>query len=1147
MKSMNPIWLVVNKTKQILTGLVIAGALMFVRSDAFARARVNETTILQFTFNSTMTNTVVASHAHGSVHGFMYHEGNANSLSLTISLSKLDPTAKYQLVAYLGDDINPTSVTNFTTSSKGVYSVTYVKEPRTVASGKLLPYVLSPFCNVRELAIVNDSSRQTVLRSDLTDPDSLNYAVNSFMANTGFEFVPNATARLVVNANKNHTSLRLTSSGLNPKTVYVLTINGNAAQTNKTDRSGKLNLNLKALPPGSPDVLGINMIALTDRSGTVVLTTDGLGVPCDTTAPIVSFTVPDITATNVAINQKIAVTFSEAMNPLSISTNTLTLKQGSTVVPGTVSYVGVTATFNPSSPLANSTTYTAMLTTGAKDFAGNALAAAFSWNFTTGAAPDTTPPTVSFTVPANAVTGVATNQQIAATFSEAMDPLTVTTATFTLQQGATVVSGAVTYAGFTAIFSPNSLLAASTTYTATISTGARDLAGNALATAFVWHFTTGAAPDTTPPTVSFIVPSIAAIDVSTNQKLAVVFSEPMDPLTVSTATFMLQQGVTTVTGTVAYAGVTATFKPISVLAAGTIYTATMTTGARDLAGNALAMAFVWHFTTDIATVTTVPADTTPPVVIATVNANGAIGVPIKTKVGATFSEAMDPLTITTATFTFKQGNTPVAGTVTYSGVSAIFTPATNLTSSTVYTATITTGAKDLAENALASAYVWSWTTGSAIDKTAPIVAGTINANGAIGVPINTKVGVTFSEAMDPLTITTATFTFKQGNTPVDGLVSYSGLNAVFAPLSNLTVSTVYTATITTGAKDLAGNALTNDYVWSWTTSSSTDINPPTVIITSPTNTATDVALNQTVNATFSEALDPLTVITPNFTMIGPGGTAVTGTIAYVAASKIASFTPTSNLTPNTTYTNTVTVGFRDLAGNRLATNYVWTFTTGTLSDPNKVAIALGSAGTFAIMATDATSGSANVINGDVGLHPGVSQGIPPSEINGTIHVNDVAVIDAQAALLAAYNEAVNRSSNAQTLPGNLGGLTIYPGLYANGSSTGISGSGTTAILTLDAQGDPNAVFVFKMDSTLITDPGSSIVLSGGAQAKNIYWKVLTSATLGTTTIFKGNILADVSITVQNGCAVEGRLFAGSGPGGAGAVTIQSSTVTVPAP
>src|SRR5439155_16950229 len=156
------------------------------------------------------------------------------------------------------------------------------------------------------------------------------------------------------------------------------------------------------------------------------------------------------------------------------------------------------------------TTYTATMTTAARDLAGNPLLTDFSWTFTTGATPHSTRPTVNATVPPNADTGVAINHTITAAFSEAMDPLTVNSTTFTLKQGTTAVAGTVSYAGVTATFTPASALASLTTYTARITTGVRDLAGNALATDFSWSFTTGAIPDTTPPTVSSTVPANGA-------------------------------------------------------------------------------------------------------------------------------------------------------------------------------------------------------------------------------------------------------------------------------------------------------------------------------------------------------------------------------------------------------------------------------------------------------------------------------------------------------------------------------------------------------------------------------------------------------------------------------------------------------------
>src|SRR5205807_168221 len=147
-------------------------------------------------------------------------------------------------------------------------------------------------------------------------------------------------------------------------------------------------------------------------------------------------------------------TFSEAMNPLTMTPLSFTLKQGTTAVAGTVTYAGVTATFNPLSTLAANTTYTATITIGTRDLAGNALATDFSWSFTTGPTPDMTRPFFSFIVPAPRSTLFPYTTLFRSTFSEAMNPLTMTPLSFTLKQGTTAVAGTVTYAGVTATFNP---------------------------------------------------------------------------------------------------------------------------------------------------------------------------------------------------------------------------------------------------------------------------------------------------------------------------------------------------------------------------------------------------------------------------------------------------------------------------------------------------------------------------------------------------------------------------------------------------------------------------------------------------------------------------------------------------------------------
>src|SRR5207237_7356073 len=151
-------------------------------------------------------------------------------------------------------------------------------------------------------------------------------------------------------------------------------------------------------------------------------------------------------------------------------------------------------------------------------------------------------------------------------------------------------------------------------------------------------------------------------------------------------------------------------------------------------------------------------------------------------------------------------------------------------------------------------------------------------------------------------------------------------------------------------------------------------------------------------------------------------------------------------------------------------------------------------------------------------------GFLPGIVNGAIHAGDSAAAQAELDLTTAYNDAAGRTVGAVTVAGNLGGQTLTPGLYKSTSSLAIS----SGDLTLDAQGDANAVFIFQMASTLVTTVGRQVLLSGGAQAANIFWQVGSSATLETSSVFKGNILALASITVTTGAAVEGRLLARPG-------------------
>ncbi len=421
-------------------------------------------------------------------------------------------------------------------------------------------------------------------------------------------------------------------------------------------------------------------------------------------SPMVTSIDPVDKAISVAVNSKISATFSVEMDSSTITIENFTLYQGTANIAGAVTYTGKVATFTPTANLAPNTIFTATVTEGVKNKSGKSLAANYISTFTTGAIPDISIPSVTSIVPGDKATSIAVNSKISATFSVNMDSTTITTANFTINQGTVKIAGLVTYTNKIATFTPTANLEPNTIYTATISAVVKDKSGKPMATAYITSFTTGAIPDVTSPTVTLADPLNNAKGVMLNKVVSLTFSEAMSVLTINTTTFTLKQGTTTVSGTVAFSGTIATFTPSNALAANMIYTATITIGAKDLAGNAIASAYITTFTT------AANPDIILPTVTITDPLNNATGVARSKVIALTFSEAMDDLTINTTTFTLKQGTTAVSGIVAYSGTIATFTPSNALESNLVYTATITTGAKDIAGNALAANTEWNFTT-----------------------------------------------------------------------------------------------------------------------------------------------------------------------------------------------------------------------------------------------------------------------------------------------------------------------------------------------------------------------------------------------------------------------------------------------------
>ena len=313
--------------------------------------------------------------------------------------------------------------------------------------------------------------------------------------------------------------------------------------------------------------------------------------------------------------------------------------------------------------------------------------------------------------------------------------------------------------------------------------------------------------------------------------------------------------------------------------------------------------------------------------------------------------------------------------------------------------------------------------------------------------------------------------------------------------------------------------------------------PPVITLRMPGPGATGIGLGTNVTATFSKPMELATINLATFTLT-QGATPVDGMVTLNGAATTATFDPMLALTAGLDYTATVTTGAEDTDGLALAAAHSWTFTTGTSNACVVPPIGLGTAGAFAVLAGSAvTNTGPTSVTGDLGVYPGTSvTSFPPGILAGTQYAGIAPSDTAQGDLTIAYNDAASRTLCLVSVIGDLGGMTLPPGLYKSTSFLSL----TTGDLVLDAQGDPNAVWIFSMASELTISNSRQVTIIGGGSAANVYWQVGSSATLGTAAMFKGTIMADQSISLATGAVLEGRALARIA-----AVTLDSSTVMRP--
>jgi hypothetical protein len=888
--------------------------------------------------------------------------------------------------------------------------------------------------------------------------------------------------------------------------------------------------------PGIVNVCDVPIVIRTSPANSVT----NVSLNGTSSAKVQVMSVKDVQASTLASAASVKIitaTFSTPMNPNTITTTSFTVQQGSTYLSGSVSYSDTTAIFIVPNGLGPNLVYTCTITTGAKDLEGTALASNYVWTFTTIA-----PGTPTLVAPFNGAVSIATSPTLSWNVVTGAD-------TYRLQVSTSSTFASTVYNDSTRTTTSQTItgLTVGTVYYWRVNS---KISGGTSAYSNTWSFTTIAAP--LAPVL--IAPLDAAVNVATSPTLSWNAST-------GAATYRLQVSTDTLFASTIYndSTITNTSQAITGLTVGTKYY--WRVNAKNAAGTSAYAARTFTTITPGVPTLVAPADTsvnisTSPTLSWNV-VTGADTYRLQVSTSSTFastvyndstrtttSQAITGLTIGTKYYwrvnskisggTSAYSNTWSFTTIALPAAPVLVTPAdvaTNISTTPILSWNVVSGAATYRlQVSTSSTFASTIFNDSTLATTSQALSGLsvgttyywrVNAKNAAGTGVysSTWSFTTIAPPAAPVLVAPLTLAIVSTTTPTlswnasTGAVTYrlqvstdslfastiyndSTLTGLLQSISGLTGGTTYYWRV--NAKNANGTSVYSS-VWSFTT-----VIPYTVSVSSSPAYGTAIG-----GGTFNSGSS--VTVTAAVTTTGAGFTRWTDSVTGLTASY------------NASYTFTIT-GDRKLVAN---------FGQAPVRLPANVS-------TFAILAGSAvTDAGASYVYGDVGSFPtSTITGLLPTQVSGTLYTSaDPIVGTAKDSLLVAYNDAAVRSLASISLPGQLGGLTLAPGLYTNSSSSGINGTGTNAILTLDAGGDSNAVWIFQMGTTLITTTGTSVVLAGGAQWKNIYWQVGSSATLGTYSTFYGNILSDAATTLTTGAKLYGRALTRSA-----AVTMDASII-----
>jgi len=660
------------------------------------------------------------------------------------------------------------------------------------------------------------------------------------------------------------------------------------------------------------------------------------GPASDAIPPTLSSLAPTNGATGIGVNATVRLHFSEAINPLTATSGSLSLFSSAGPIPASVTYnsTNTVVTIVPQVPLPASTTVTLSID-GVTDEAGNLLAAQTS-QFTTGASADTVRPSVIATnVTVYGVNNVPINSTFQMTFDEPMDAATVLSQAGTLLYDyglGNYLAGTASMSpdGLTLTFVPASPLAVNRQHGLFMSAGF-DLSGNQQ-NSFGLLFTTTFAGDTTPPVVLGVNPVDGLTGVPRNALVAIRFSESISELSIGNVRLLTNGGTpVAVTRILSDTNRLLTLRPNGLLASNRVYTVSVT-GVRDTSNNLIAAAFTSTFTTSSRT------DLIGPTVTATSPLYNDTGVGLNMVARVTFSEPIDPLSISSGTFRMAHafGGDYLEAVVALAADrrSATLTPVMPLLPYASYYFTLS-GITDVAGNAGAGATIYFYT-GATLDASAPTVVALSPPNGSTALPVNTRITVVMSEAIDPTSVSNASI---QLTPAVPGIVTLAAdrVTLTFVPSANLATSTGYLILIS-GLRDSAANTMAASTSGFTTGAVATpDTTAPTIVSRSPADGAAGVPVTSSLSFTTSERITAEEVgpdsVRVFAVLSGVGTFQLAGTYAVDASGTVVTFTITGAFPANATiqwYTN-YSQTIRNMAGLPLP-NQLSQFTTANTPD-----------------------------------------------------------------------------------------------------------------------------------------------------------------------------------------------------------------------